>query len=162
MVMNKIEIAGWKKTSCDDGPGNRSVLFLQGCSMHCPGCHNPQSHKNGDGVLFEISEIEKFILANCNNKKLTISGGEPLEQWDNLKELVKLLKMDDFNICIYTGWNVERIPEDVFYLADYVKCGNFNSDKVSNNIHFVGSTNQKMYKKDSIGSWHEMDLYLNA
>ena len=160
--MNKLEIAGWKKTSCDDGPGNRSVLFLQGCSMNCPGCHNQKSHKKGEGIMIEISEIEKFILSNCHNKKLTISGGEPLEQWDSLKELVKLLKANDFNICIYTGWNKERIPEDVFYLADFIKCGNFNYEKVSDNVHFVGSANQKMYKKDAIGSWHEIDLFLNV
>lgn len=160
--MEKLEVAGWKKTSCDDGPGNRSVLFLQGCSMKCPGCHNPQSHKKGEGIMLEISEVEKNVIRNCHNKKLTISGGEPLEQWGSLKELVKSLKQKEFDICIYSGWDKERIPEDVFELVDCVKCGNFDYRKVSDDFHFAGSVNQRMYKKDAVGHWQEIDLFLRV
>lgn len=29
--------------SCVDGPGNRLVIFLQGCNFDCPTCHNPHT-----------------------------------------------------------------------------------------------------------------------
>ena len=39
----KGTVSRWLPFSCVDGPGNRLVLFLQGCNFRCPGCHNPHT-----------------------------------------------------------------------------------------------------------------------
>lgn len=156
----KLEIAGWKKTSCDDGPGMRSVLFLQGCSMNCVGCHNKIAPKKGSGELRGVAEIADSIIQKCHNKRLTISGGEPLEQWDALKELITMLTDRDFDICIYTGWNMDKIPDEVFQMVNYVKIGNFVASLKSDNIHYVGSSNQRMFKRETSGEWVELNLQI--
>ncbi len=156
----KLEIAGWKKTSCDDGPGMRSVLFLQGCSMNCAGCHNKIAQKKGNGELWDVAEIADSIIQQCHNKRLTISGGEPLEQWQELKELIAMLAERNFDICIYTGWNKEEVPDEVFQMVNYVKCGSFAADLKSDNIHYVGSSNQRMFKRETSGEWVELKLQI--
>lgn len=156
----KLEIAGWKKTSCDDGPGMRSVLFLQGCSMNCVGCHNKIAQKKGNGEWRDVAEIADSIIRKCHNKRLTISGGEPLEQWEALRELITMLADRDFDICIYTGWNMDKIPDEVFQMVNYVKTGSFVADLKSDNIHYVGSSNQRMFKRESSGEWTELNLQI--
>lgn len=159
-MQRKLEIAGWKKMSCDDGPGIRSVLFLQGCSMNCAGCHNKIAQKKGKGELRDVAEIADSIIHQCHNKRLTISGGEPLEQWEALKELILILSNRDFDICIYTGWNKDKIPDEVFQMVNYVKMGNFVADLKSDNIHYVGSSNQRMFKRKASGEWIELNLQI--
>lgn len=158
-IMDKLLCAGWKQSSCDDGPGMRSVLFLQGCSMHCPGCQNSCTHNSRNGQYFSIEELVAFIIENCRNKKITISGGEPLEQFSSLFVLIKTLYSYGFDICLYTGWDYEKVPSVLHNYLKYLKCGHFDVTKMDPNLMYVGSTNQKMFK-NNCGIMEEMNLML--
>lgn len=160
--MRYLEVAGWKRNSCDDGPGIRSVLFLQGCKMNCEGCHNKDIQKRGEGCLLSVDEIVSFIVEKCHNKRLTISGGEPLEQWEALEVLLGALKGRKFDVCLYTGWKMEQIPKQAFQLVNYLKTGNFVMEKRNENLHYVGSSNQQMYHLGKDGKWEILDLGISA
>jgi len=40
-----------KRFSIHDGPGIRTTVFLKGCPLHCPWCHNPESQNPDPGVM---------------------------------------------------------------------------------------------------------------
>lgn len=92
-----------------------------------------------------IEELMKFINNNCCNKKITISGGEPLEQMEALELLLKELRKEKYDICIYTGWELEDIPDRILRLADYIKTGGFVRELKNSDIQYVGSSNQHMF-----------------
>ena len=43
MTGNKAVVSKILTFSCVDGPGNRLVIFLQGCNFDCKSCHNPHT-----------------------------------------------------------------------------------------------------------------------
>ena len=156
--MKYVECAGWKKSSCDDGPGMRSVLFFQGCSMNCPGCQNASTHKKGCGMRLSIENVVALIESDCHNKKITISGGEPLEQLDALITILDILNAQDYNICVYTGWSLIKVPLAVRQRVNYLKCGGFDKTRLNSSLMYVGSDNQHMYRNIGNGTLVEMDL----
>lgn len=155
--MDRIECAGWIDSSCDDGPGVRSVLFLQGCRKNCKGCHNHQIQEHGKGTMINIENLIDFIDKRCCNKRITISGGEPLEQFDSLVLLVDRLKNKGYEVCVYTGWELLSVPKSLLEKIDYIKTGGFVNDFRDSNIQYVGSSNQHMFSVEN-GSIVELNL----
>ncbi len=76
--------------SAVDGPGNRAVIFLQGCNYNCSFCHNPETIAQRsetsrwmtcDEIFTEIGSGIKFV------RGITVSGGECTLQRDMLIEI---------------------------------------------------------------------------
>lgn len=124
-----------------DGYGYRTVLFLQGCNLRCPGCQNPSTWDISKGKLIDSKELASILREKCTNKKLTISGGEPLLQADALIDLLEELK--DFDLCLYTGHELNEVPLKILSYLKYIKVGGFKQELRTTTKPFVGSKNQE-------------------
>ena len=89
-----------------DGPGIRTVVFLNGCSLRCKFCHNPETWK-----IKELNYTSEEIVEKVKRSKpyfkngggVTFSGGEPLIQYEFLLNTCKLLKKEDIHIALDTA-----------------------------------------------------------
>ena len=89
-----------------DGPGIRTVIFLNGCNLRCKFCHNPETWIKKEENYSEEELLNK-ILRNKpyfkNNGGITFSGGEPLLQYDFLINFCKKLKKENIHIALDTA-----------------------------------------------------------
>ena len=94
-----------------DGPGIRFVLFLQGCSLKCKYCHNRDTWDINGGEYKSLEEIYNKVVRYKNyiykNGGVTVTGGEPLLQFQFLIEFFKKLKRHKIHTCIDTSGMVD-------------------------------------------------------
>ena len=89
----KIRLAAEIQTdSIVDGEGIRTVIWTQGCSHNCNGCHNPETHSFEGGFLVDIEDLEKQILSVKNQDGITLSGGDPMFQPEASAQIAKFCK----------------------------------------------------------------------
>ena len=126
MSENKTLVAGMVPSSFTDGPGNRMVVFLQGCNLRCIYCQNPETWdirglNNPLCVwmnrkdLLEIIERYSIFLSG-----ITFSGGEALLQWKFLKKFSIEYKSSFPNKNILIDTNADVDPRFVRETVDYV------------------------------------------
>ena len=91
-----------------DGPGIRFVLFLQGCHLQCKYCHNRDTwdmnggeYKSVDEIIEKINRYKNYIIPSGGG--VTVTGGEPLLQYNFVLELFKKLKEEGISTCIDTS-----------------------------------------------------------
>lgn len=101
-----------------NGPGRRSVLFVQGCRVGCKQCWNIRSHPLS-GTELSVDEIADWILLLWRDHGIdgvTLSGGEPTHQVAELCELVERVKTDapGISVGMFSGY-YERELDDGRY-----------------------------------------------
>ena len=92
-----------------NGEGLRTVLWVAGCSHHCPQCHNPVTWDINGGLVFDEQAKEELFeeLKKDYVSGVTFSGGDPfhLENREEIGALAKEIreKFPDKTIWLYTG-----------------------------------------------------------
>ncbi|NLA70770.1 MAG: anaerobic ribonucleoside-triphosphate reductase activating protein [Clostridiales bacterium] len=146
-----VRMCGTEPESIVDGPGFRFVLFVQGCPHRCPGCHNPQSHDFNAGYTVTTQELFEEICKNKYLSGITLSGGEPFCQVEELLPLVRKCKEKGLGIMSYSGYTYEELLErhdpatdELLSYLDILVDGRYIEAQRNLTLIFRGSENQRV------------------
>lgn len=157
------------------GPGSRMAVWVNGCEKSCPGCISPALQKKNPNNECDVEEyFSQFSYEGCDG--VSISGGEPFLQADELCRLVTFLKnrgIDD--ILVYTGYTIEELKakndsainlilEKIAVLVDgpYVESENDDTSNLAGSknqrIHILNTAFEKRYA-DYISDKREVQVF---
>ena len=108
---SRLRVHRFLPDSLANGPGRRAVLWLQGCTLGCPGCFNPETHSSSAGKLISVDEVFDLITARTDTVEgVTFSGGEPLQQsWPLLSLVDRLRRETSLSLLLFTGYTWQEV-----------------------------------------------------
>lgn len=106
--MTEVRVFNLERFALDDGPGIRTVVFMQGCPLHCPWCSNPESQPVDGGSFRTISDILDEVerdkdYYDASGGGVTFSGGEPLLHAGAFLELVEEARRRGIHTAVETS-----------------------------------------------------------
>jgi anaerobic ribonucleoside-triphosphate reductase activating protein len=131
------------------GPGRRAGIWLQGCSIHCPGCLSRDTWAPATSMT-EAAAIADWAEDQASDglTGITVSGGEPLDQAEQLAALLADLRerprLAGADVLLYTGYAYGAVSsrhKAVLALVDAVISGPYVESRPSRH-RWMGSGNQ--------------------
>lgn len=124
------------------------TIWVQGCSIKCKGCWNKDTwdfHGGYNEDVINIIEDIKKSKMQC----VTILGGEPFDQYDELYQLALLIKENNISIILYSGYTYSQLKKQnkssIFKLVDVLITGPYIEKKRNIKNQLYGSTNQEIH-----------------
>lgn len=136
------------------GPGKRSVLWVQGCPFHCPGCIAPDWIPFRPATSVQPNEAASYLLSDPDVTGITLSGGEPMMQALPLARLLEAaLRQRPVNVVVYTGYRYEDLLKHpptigvhrLLELVDVLIDGPY-IERLNDNQGVRGSSNQRILR----------------
>ena len=137
------------------GPGRRLGIWLQGCSIRCPGCISVDTWSATQGHTTIEAIVEALLPWLPDAEGITVSGGEPFDQPQALTVLLKELRqLRPVDILVYSGYPFDALSTwlrenpgliDVLISEPY-------EERAAQTLALRGSDNQRIHFLTELGS----------
>ena len=133
-----------------EGPGLRYAIWVQGCSLRCPGCCNPELFTSRGGTAVAVDELAARIDATPDIEGVSLLGGEPMEQAPALAALLARVRARGRSTMVFTGYTREELDavpgaDAVLAATDLLVDGRYDRDAPDHTRRWIGSTNQRLH-----------------
>lgn len=153
------------------GPGDRFVIWLQGCTLACKGCWNTAMWPHKENELIERQKLLNQIMVTPGIVGVTFLGGEPLQQAENLLWLMRQLSEEGLDIMLYTGYEFDEIQscnnkQGIFDFVDILISGRYRHSLRNTNLLWRGSENQKVnfltakYNETTVSECNQVEIHI--
>jgi len=136
------------------GPGQRLGIWFQGCSIRCSGCISAATWGPGRTVVDVASLLEQVAPWLDQADGITISGGEPFDQFDALLQmLVGLRQRTAADILVYSGHPLETLQPMLDQARDLIDAviSDPYLEQADQSLALRGSDNQRLTLLTALG-----------
>ena len=149
-----------------DGPGIRTVIFMQGCALRCKYCHNPDTWDCESKIAREytVDEIMQILRRSqpyfiSSGGGVTFSGGEPLLQAEFVREVFTVCRKEKIATAIDSSLYVSSeklrlvLPYTDLVLADIKHMENTLSRYITGAGNSANLRNLELINHEGIPIW---------
>lgn len=107
-----LNIADVYPISYSNGPGRRTVIWIQGCTLKCPGCFNQEFQPHIPRYLVGPRDFAYKIIDLCEEHQcegITLTGGEPFQQSRALLEFIEPIRKEGYTIVFFSGYKYSEL-----------------------------------------------------
>jgi anaerobic ribonucleoside-triphosphate reductase activating protein len=138
------------------GPGRRIGVWFQGCSIRCQGCISVDTWSPDRGWTSARAVLDALGDWAADADGATVSGGEPFDQADALKEVLLGLRArmrGDSDILIFSGYSHEKLEPTLGQFAglyDAIITDPYDAS-TPQSLALRGSDNQRLFFGTELG-----------
>lgn len=147
-----------------DGPGIRTIFFMQGCPARCLYCHNPDTWKPKEGDEIRLEDVlhtaKRSIPYYGKDGGVTFSGGEPLMQGKFVLEAIRMLKENNIGTVIDTSATyIDEYTEDIIKECEMLLLDIKHSDAEQFN-YISGCQQEKLLEVIEMANKHNTPAWI--
>jgi anaerobic ribonucleoside-triphosphate reductase activating protein len=150
--MSRLRLHRFVPRTAAEGPGIRACVWVQGCSIRCPGCFSPHTWSPAGGHDVDVDDLARRIGELDEIEGVTFLGGEPFDQAEPLAELASSVRRSGLSVMTFSGHTLEHLttagrPEWIRLLSmtDLLVDGPYDWRRPDSDRPWVGSTNQRFH-----------------